>query len=74
LSYRARRAFDAGTRAKAWLVAGIVVFLVAAAAHHSRATLEYARYALLGAHFLLFIGATYLLSHLLPSRPSDHMA
>jgi len=60
--------------AKAWLVAGIVVFLVAAAAHHSKATLEYARYALLGAHLLLFIGATYLLSHLLPSRPSDHMA
>ena len=60
--------------AKAWLVPGILVFIVAAAAHHSKATVEYARYALLAAHVLLFIGATYLLSHLLPGRDSDHMA
>ena len=60
--------------AKAWLVPGIVVFVVAAAAHHSKATVEYARHALLVAHLLLFVGATYLLGHLLPSRASDHMA
>ncbi len=60
--------------AKAWLVPGIVVFLVAAAAMHSKATVEYARHGLLAAHLLLFVGATYLLGHLLPSRPSDHMA
>ena len=60
--------------AKSWLVPGIVVFIVAAAAHHSKATVEYARYALLVAHLLLFVGATYLLSHLLPSRDSDQMA
>jgi hypothetical protein len=36
--------------------------------------LEYARYALLAAHLLLFVGATYLLGHLMPSRASDHMA
>jgi len=60
--------------ARAWLVPGIVIFIVAGAAHHSKATIEYARYALLAAHLLLFIGATYLLSHLLPSRASDRMA
>ena len=60
--------------AKSWLVPGIVVFIVAAAAHHSQATLEYARYGLFAAHLLLFIGATYLLGHLMPSRASDHMA
>jgi hypothetical protein len=60
--------------AKAWLVPGIVVFIVAAAAHHSKAMVDYARYALLAGHLLLFIGVTYLLGHLLPSRASDHMA
>jgi hypothetical protein len=60
--------------AKAWLVPGIAVFLVSAAAMHSNATYEVARYGLLAAHLMLFVGATYLLGHLLPSRPSDHMA
>lgn len=60
--------------AKSWLVPGMVVFVVAAAAHHSKATVEYARYALLAAHLMLFVGATYLLGHLMPSRATDHMA
>jgi hypothetical protein len=71
---RLRRRSMQPNPAKAWLVPGIVVFLVAAAAMHSKATLEYARYGLLAAHLMLFIGATYLLGHLLPGRATDEMA
>ena len=60
--------------AKAWLVSGVLLFLVAAAAMHAKSTYEYARFGLHAAHLILLIGATYLLGHLLPSRPSDHMA
>jgi hypothetical protein len=71
---RLRRRSMQPNPAKAWLVPGIVVFLVAAAGMHSKATLEYARYGLLAAHLMLFIGATYLLGHLLPGRATDEMA
>lgn len=60
--------------AKGWLAAGIVVFLAAAAAMHSKALLEYARYGLIASHVLLLVGATYLLSHLLPGREADRLA
>ena len=60
--------------AKAWLVPGILVFLAAAAAMHAKDLVEYARYGLVAAHLMLFIGVTYLMSHLLPTRAADEAA
>lgn len=60
--------------AKAWLGAGLAVFVVAAAAAHFPAAAAYAGHALLAAHVMLFAGAVYLLSHLLPRRAADELA
>lgn len=58
---------------KSWLVSGMIVWVAAATAAHVRAYAEYAAYALIAAHLLLFIGAFYMLSHLLPSRGADRL-
>jgi len=60
--------------AKAWLVPGIVLWYASAVAMHFAATREYAPYGLVAGHVMLFIGATYLLSHLLPRREADELA
>jgi hypothetical protein len=60
--------------AKSWLAAGLLAWIVAAAAAHAHALAEYAAYGLLAAHAMLFVGAAYLLSHLLPRRAADELA
>ena len=58
---------------RGWLWAGVVAWVAGAAVSHVRMYLEYAHYALTVAHVLLFIGAFYLLSHLLPGREADRL-
>ena len=60
--------------ARAWLLPGIVLWFASAVAMHFAMTREYAPYGLVAGHLLLFIGATYLLSHLLPRREADELA
>jgi hypothetical protein len=56
---------------RAWLWAGVALWIAAAAVSHVRAYATYAYYALGAAQALLFIGAFYLLSNLLPRRAAD---
>ncbi len=56
---------------RGWLWAGLALWIAAAGASHVRAYAMYADYALTAAHVLLFVGAFYLLSHLLPRRGAD---
>jgi hypothetical protein len=60
--------------ARAWLVPGIVLWFASAVAMHFPVTRDYAFHGLVAGHLLLFIGATYLLSHLLPRREADELA
>ena len=59
---------------RSWLTMGLLLFIAGAFATHFPAYAQYGRYALIAAHVLLFVGATYLLSHLLPRRAADEMA
>ncbi|MBC8022017.1 MAG: hypothetical protein H7Y14_02785 [Burkholderiales bacterium] len=56
---------------RGWLWAGLALWIAAAGASHVRAYAMYAEYVLTAAHVLLFVGAFYLLSHLLPRRGAD---
>jgi hypothetical protein len=63
---------------KRWLYAGLAVWFAGAAATHLHGTqyaqyAQYAKYALVAGHVMLFIGAFYMLSHLLPSRDADKL-
>lgn len=57
-----------------WLTMGLLLYIAGAAATHFPAYAQYGRYALVAAHVLLFVGAIYLLSHLLPRRAANDMA
>ena len=59
---------------RAWLWAGLSIWLAAAAASHVRAYFTYAFYTLAFAQVLLFVGAFYLLANLLPRRREDEGA
>lgn len=64
---------------KQWLYGGLAVWVAGAVLVHFRdyAPLrefaQYAKYALVAGHVLLFIGAFYMLSHLLPGREADRL-
>ena len=58
---------------KSWLYAGLVVWIAGAVLSHLREYAQYAGYVLIAGHVLLFIGAFYMLSHLLPSREADRL-
>lgn len=59
---------------KPWLYWGLAVWFAGAALTHVREYAQYANYALVAGHVMLFIGAFYLLSHLLPRRAADELA
>lgn len=59
---------------KAWLYWGLAAWIAGAALAHVREYAQYANYALVAGHVMLFIGAFYMLSHLLPSRDADRRA
>jgi len=69
-----RHRFLQPSPARVWLWMGLVLWIAAAALSHVRAYLVYAFYALAAAQLLLFVGAFYLLSHLLPRRSADEAA
>ena len=56
---------------RAWLWVGLVMWIAGWGIYHVREYASYTKYAVNLAHVVLFIGAFYLLSHLLPRRRDD---